>query len=74
MTSSYRCDHCGGTFNDARHDSHEKRLAEERKVFGENAPESERGILCDPCYKAFRAWFDQLSPSQRADLRRRGLS
>lgn len=57
----YTCENCGGdcgTFeSEDRAWSDADAEAEARALFG-NLPESERTVLCDDCYRRFKAWLD----------------
>lgn len=63
---SYTCAICHRDLVSPRSD--EEARAEAERVFGPIAKEDE-AVICDDCHKAFKAWFDQLTPAEHAAIR-----
>jgi hypothetical protein len=58
-TGHFVCEHCKRAFIRSRSD--EEMEAEERSVFGKNAPEDDRVIVCDDCYTLLMSRYRRLS-------------
>lgn len=72
----YKCDYCKGIFK--KKDDWTERDAKEEHLknfgFEADADIEPPAILCDDCYKKFMGWFNNLSPSEKANLEKQRRS
>lgn len=63
----YTCDHCHGRFRTVTPEG--DALAEAEQIFGEPLPPDDRAVLCDPCWRKFMVWFEELTPEDHRAIR-----
>jgi hypothetical protein len=61
VRDTFKCDHCGETFDKAWSD--EEALAESKELWGELPPEAQ-SVICDECFKDFQKWANEGSQLQ----------
>jgi hypothetical protein len=67
VSETYTCASCGGVF--VKGWSDEEARAEHEAVFGLTVEQvADPVTICDDCYVAMRAWWDELPPEDQAAM------
>lgn len=68
--SEFTCSICNKTYPKDNNDEwNDFKAAEEMLDIMPEAKNDPTDIVCDPCYKSFRKWFDKLSDEEKINMR-----